>query len=196
MDPGVEPGFIWIDWIFFAIIALAFIRGLRQGFVKQVFRVLGLFLNLYLAGRWAPAIVAWLNNSSGLSTRVRVLILSFLGDYRLEPMVLSVIGYLLAWAAASIVFSLVLNIFDSVAKLPLIASVNKITGAALGFLKGGVTVFVLASLLSFLPSSTRLGALGEQSYIVAQIRFISPFFYHYLQEIIDRLWFVPKIYDF
>lgn len=180
--------FIWLDWVMLGILAVSILNGLRRGLVKQALGFAGLFISLYFADRWAPAVATWLNSSLDVSTHIRGFLLPLLGDYRLEPTVLAVLSYLLVWCVISVAFNILGIFLDSVAKLPLIASVNKLGGAALGALKGGIVVFMIASLLSFLPVSTKLGAAGQGSYIGTQVRYVSPMFYQHLQELIGRIW--------
>lgn len=183
---------VWIDWVLLGILALSIVNGLTRGLVKQALGFAGLFISLYLADRWAPAMAQWLNSSFDMSIRIREFLLPLLGDYRLEPTVLAVLSYLLVWCLVSAALGILGLFLESVTKLPIIASVNKLGGAALGALKGGVIVFIIASLLSFLPAGTKLGALGQRSYVGAQVRYISPVFYESLQELIGRIWLLPQ----
>ncbi|NLW16839.1 MAG: CvpA family protein [Firmicutes bacterium] len=183
--------FIWIDWVLLGIFALSVLTGFTRGIVRQALDFAGLFVSLYFAGRWAPAMAAWLNNNFCLSNHIRNFLLPILGDYRLEPVLLSVLSYLLVWCLVSAVFGILGHFLESVAKLPLLSSVNRLGGALLGALKGGIIVFIIASLLSFLPATTRLGALAQRSYVATQMRYISPIFYQYLQELIGRIWLRP-----
>lgn len=179
---------VWIDWVMLGILALSVLNGLTRGLVKQALGFAGLFVSLYLADRWAPAVALWLNNSFDLSTHIRAFLLPLLGDYRLEPTVLAVLSYLLVWCLVSAAFGLLGLFLESVTKLPLVSSANRLGGAVLGALKGGVIVFIIASLLSFLPASTKLGSLGQRSYVAAQVRYISPVFYQHLRDLISRIW--------
>lgn len=183
---------VWIDWVMLGILALSIVNGLARGLVKQALGFAGLFISLYLADRWAPAMAQWLSSSFDMSIRIREFLLPLLGDYRLEPTVLAVLSYLLVWCLVSAALGILGLFLESVTKLPIIASVNKLGGAALGALKGGVIVFIIASLLSFLPAGTTLGALGQRSYVGAQVRYISPVFYESLQELIGRIWLLPQ----
>ncbi|NLY53151.1 MAG: CvpA family protein [Firmicutes bacterium] len=183
--------FVWLDWVLLAILALSILEGFRQGLVKQALGFAGLFISLFLAGRWSPVVANWLNNSFNISSWLQRSFFPVFGDYRLEPIVLSVLSYLLVWLAVSIAIRLLGAFLDSVTRLPLISSANKLGGAILGALKGGVIVFIVASLISFLPASTKLGEIGQRSYIGAQVRYISPVLYQYLQELVSRIWVTP-----
>lgn len=189
---GVET-LVWIDWVLLGILILSIVNGISRGLVKQALGFAGLFVSLYFADRWAPAMAHWLNSSFDLSMRIREFLLPLLGDYRLEPTVLAVLSYVLVWCLVSAAFGVLGMFLDSVTKLPIISSVNRLGGAALGALKGGIIVFIIASLLSFLPASTRLGALGQRSFIGAQVRYISPVFYEHLQELISKIWLLPRV---
>lgn len=192
MDQTSAQTLIWVDWVLLGILVLSTVNGLARGLVKQALGFAGLFVSLYLADRWAPAMAQWLNSSFDVSVRIREFLLPLLGDYRLEPTVLAVLSFLLVWCLVSAAFGILGLFLESVTRLPIVSSINKLGGAAIGALKGGVIVFIIASLLSFLPTSTQLGTLGQRSYVGAQVRYISPVFYESLQELIGRIWLLPQ----
>lgn len=191
MDYTDAGSLVWIDWVLLGVLALSVLSGYTRGLIKQALDFAGLFVSLYLAGRWSPAMAAWLNSNFNISNHIRNFLLPALGDYRLEPVVLSVLSYLLVWCLVSAAFGILGHFLESVAKLPLLSSVNRLGGALLGALKGGIIVFIVASLLSFLPATAQLGALAQRSYVATRVRYISPLFYQHLQELIGRIWLVP-----
>ncbi len=191
MDYNAAGSFVWIDWVLLGILAFSVLNGYTRGLIKQALDFAGLFVSLYLAGRWAPIMAAWLNANFDISNHIRNFLLPLMGDYRLEPMVLSVLSYALVWCLVSAAFGLLGHFLESVAKLPILSSVNRLGGALLGALKGGIVVFIVASLLSFLPATTQLGAIAQRSYVATQVRYISPLFYQHLQELIGRIWLIP-----
>jgi uncharacterized membrane protein required for colicin V production len=179
---------VWIDWVFIAIFIISVLRGLSHGLVKQVLSLVSLFVSLFLAERWAPMVANWLNGQLAAEGHVAAFLSPMLGGSRWEPIAVAVLSFLLVWCFIGIFFYLLEAFLESVARLPLLSSVNRLGGAALGVLRGGFIVFVLASFISFLPSSTDLGKVAQDSYISAQVKTMSPVLYQQLQGLAIRVW--------
>ncbi|MGI6357676.1 MAG: CvpA family protein [Bacillota bacterium] len=189
MLPAVETSsaFNWLDWALLIILALSVLSGLVKGLVKQALDFVSLFAGLYLADRWSPQVSVWLNSSFNLGTGLRSLLIPVFGNYDLEPLALAVLSFLLVWGLVSIAFSLLGGILQSVARLPLLNTANRLMGGALGLLKGVVVVFIIASLLSFLPVGSSLGRTAANSYLVAEVQRLSPVFYQQLQALLNQI---------
>ncbi len=188
MLSGVETtAFNWLDWALLLILGLSILGGLVKGLVKQALDFVSLFVGLYLADRWSPQVSIWLNSTFNLGTGLRSLLVPVFGNYDLEPLALAVLSFLLVWGLVSIAFSLLGGVMQSVAKLPLLNTANRLAGGLLGLIKGVVVVFIIASLLSFLPVGSSLGRTATSSYMVAEVQRLSPVFYQQLQALLNQI---------
>jgi membrane protein required for colicin V production len=186
--PGIETtAFNWLDWALLIFLAVSVISGMTRGLVRQALGFASLFVGLFLAERWAPSVSVWLNSTFNLSKSLQAFLIPIFGNYDLEPVALGVISFLVVWGAVSIAFNLLGGVLQTVARLPLLATANRLGGAALGALKGAVVVVIVASLISFLPATSSLGATADNSYVVNQVHHVSPSFYQHLQELMNRI---------
>lgn len=186
--PAIETtAFNWVDWVLIIILGVAALSGMTRGLVKQALDFASLFVGLFLADKWAPKVSLWLNSTFNLGTSLRAFLTPIFGNYNLEPVALAVISFLVVWGIVSVAFSLLGGVLETAARLPLLATANRLGGAALGALKGAVVVFIVASLLSFLPVNSGLGSTASSSYLVGQVHSISPAFYQHLQTLMNRI---------
>lgn len=177
-------GFTWFDWALIAVFALSVINGLSRGLVRQAVDFVGLFLGLYLANLFSPTVAKWLDSTFNLGSSLRAFLMPIFGSYELEPVLLAILSFILIWFGVGILLGLAGGMLETVARLPILASANRLGGAAFGALKGALVVFIMASLLSFVPIQTSLGTAVHRSYIVSQVRYLSPIFYEQLQNLI------------
>jgi len=188
MVPPIETtAFNWMDWALLLILAASVLSGMFKGLVKQALDFASLFVGLFLADKWAPQVSVWLNSTFNLGTSIRALLIPLFGNYSLEPVALAVLSFLLVWGVVSIAFSLLGGILQSVTRLPILATANRLGGGLLGALKGALTIFIVASLLSFLPASSSLGSTAKSSYVVTEVQKLSPSFYQHLQALLNRI---------
>jgi membrane protein required for colicin V production len=122
------------DWIIVAVIALAVLGGLTQGFIRSVFSLGGLFAGLVL-GAWNYRLVAaplrhLLNSEEGANV-VAFLLIAFA-----------------VMAVASIIGSLVARTIDKVG----LGCLDRLAGGVFGLLQGVllVTLFILVT-VAFYP---------------------------------------------
>lgn len=187
MPPIETTAFNWMDWALLVILALSVFSGMFKGLVKQALDFASLFVGLFLADKWAPQVSVWLNSTFNLGTSLRTLLVPIFGNYNLEPVALAVLSFLLVWGVVSVAFSLLGGVLQSVTRLPLLATANRLGGGLLGALKGGLVLFIVASLLSFLPADSSLGSTAKNSYLVAEVQKLSPAFYQHLQALLNRI---------
>lgn len=64
----------WIDWVALAVLGLGALQGFRRGFLLLLAETGGAVLSLYLAARYHPAVVAWLDERFGLVRKTADLI--------------------------------------------------------------------------------------------------------------------------
>lgn len=179
--------FNWMDWLLVVILAVAALSGMTRGLVRQALGFASLFIGLFLADKWAPKVSLWLNNTFNLGGSLRAFLTPMFGNYDLEPIALAIISFLLVWGLVSVTINLLGGALETVARLPLLGTANRLGGGLFGALKGAVVVFIIASLLSFLPANSNLGSTAQNSYLVTQVHSLSPTFYQHLQELMNRI---------
>lgn len=187
MEGIATASFNWMDWALVVILGITALSGMTRGLVRQALDFASLFVGLLLADMWAPKVSLWLNHTFNLGSSLRTFLTPIFGNYDLEPIALAIISFLAVWGLVSVTFNLLGGTLETVARLPLLATVNRLGGGVLGALKGAVVVFIVASLLSFLPANSNLGSTAQHSYLVTQVHSLSPTFYQHLQELMNRI---------
>ena len=126
----------WVDWVIVLIVAAAVIGGLRQGFFRAVFALGGLILGLAL-GAWNYG-------------RVAKFILPLA---RIEPMA-NALGFILIAVVVMAVSGLVGLILARTLHQIGLGFVDRLAGAAFGFLQGTllVTLLILVA-VAFFPKA-------------------------------------------
>ncbi|MGI6343489.1 MAG: CvpA family protein [Bacillota bacterium] len=179
--------FSWVDWLLLAIFAVFLVRGWASGLIKQLVSLARFVVGLYLANKLAPHVGAWLNNTFGLVESIGEFLLPIFGSDELAPAVLAVISFLICWAVVSIFFELVSHLLSGVARLPVISTLNRLGGAALGALKGLLVVIIVTHLLMLVPETTELGQLVHRSALATRVYAASPVFYEQLMNLVMRI---------
>jgi membrane protein required for colicin V production len=140
----------WMDWLIAAVLVLSALQAAAQGFVFELFSLAGTVLG-YLMAAWgyhsaAVYLAPYLKNDVLASGAGFLLI--FVGVVLLA----GVVGRLVRWAAHSVGLKLV----------------DRLLGAAFGFVRGALVVTVLVmAMASFLPSSQALANSSFGQYFLA-----------------------------
>ncbi|MGA2352058.1 MAG: CvpA family protein [Terracidiphilus sp.] len=126
----------WVDWAIVLVMLLAVLGGLAQGFFRSVFSLAGLLLGLVLA--------AWNYGRIG----------GLLLPYVRSPRVANAIGFLLiaivVMALAAIVGKILSKVFHQVG----LGCLDRLLGAAFGFMQGAVMVMlVILVAVAFFPKA-------------------------------------------
>ena len=59
----MTQGFNWLDWALVVLLFLSVTGGLRKGLIRQAIDFAGLFVGLFFAWQFSPAVAHWLNVS-------------------------------------------------------------------------------------------------------------------------------------
>jgi len=126
----------YLDIIFIIIILFFTFNGLRKGLVKVVGGILGIFVGIYLAGVFYLQFSEWLQTLTDLFGSTEANIISFI----------------VVFIIANRLFAVVIFLLDTIVKIPIINSVNKLLGGALGFLEGALIVTLIVTVFTNLGS--------------------------------------------
>lgn len=61
---------LWLDWVLLAMLLAGAIYGLTRGFIAVLAGFVSYLLALAVAGRYTPAVVAWLDQTWGITAKV------------------------------------------------------------------------------------------------------------------------------
>jgi membrane protein required for colicin V production len=131
----------WPDILIAAILAIAALKGYKRGFVMELSGAVALVLAL---------IVPWFYNGAfdgALATKAH-----------LGPGAAHVVAMFLVGLATYVAVLLIARILNAVTKLPLLGTGNALGGAAIGFIKGAIGVWIVLYVALFFPLSRDIRA--------------------------------------
>ncbi|MDQ2872508.1 MAG: CvpA family protein [Candidatus Eremiobacteraeota bacterium] len=145
----------WPDIIIGAVLLIATLKGYKRGFVSELSGAIALVLSL---------ITPWYYNGAFDATLEAAL--------RLGPGSAHVIGMFLTGIATYAVVLLLAWALNAVAKLPILGFGNALFGAAVGFVKGAILLWLILYVVLFFPLSRDIRADLHRSSLVGYV--ISP----------------------
>lgn|GEM_PF-828426 len=174
-----------LDYVLLLVVAFFTLSGLRRGLVRQIVDLVAWAGSIYLAFTFGNQLAAELNRLFGLDVHLNQALGPLWGNFAIGVSAVNVLGFVAVLIMTRIAAGIVANALDMVAKLPVIRSFNVLGGAALGFGKGVLIVFLVATVARALPA----GAFSphiEGSQVVEAVLSLSPHFYEQLREFILR----------
>jgi membrane protein required for colicin V production len=127
-----------LDLVLGAILVLLLIRGLYNGFIREVASIVGLFIGFILASRLYPGVVP------------------LVGRFVEDQSYANIISYVIVLCGTFFVVLLVLSILRNIVRLSLLGNLDRVAGGAMGLIKGAVLcAIVLIVLTAFLPSDNK-----------------------------------------
>jgi len=126
----------YLDIIFIIIILFFSFNGLRKGLVKVVGGILGIFVGIYFAGLFYLQFSEWLQTVTQI----------------FGSMEANIVSFIVVFIIVNRVFALIIFLLDRIVRIPIINSINKILGGALGFLQGALIVTLIVTIFTNLGS--------------------------------------------
>lgn len=136
------------DLFLLALFAIMVFRGMKRGLVRSVLGVARLVLSVVAAIAGGPVVADYLTTRSG-------------GTLSALPATIG--GYLLAFAGGYILLTAVTFVLCRLTKLPVISTVDKVLGLALGTVSGLVAVAFLATIMEIALRIAGKDTVVEQS---------------------------------
>ncbi|WP_079708317.1 CvpA family protein [Paraliobacillus ryukyuensis] len=153
-----------ISFLLLAILLLGILRGLKRGFILQVFHLIGFIVAFIVAALYydklsehLPMWIPYPELPEGESWAV------FLDTLPLEAAFYNAIAFAILFFGVKIILSIISSMLDFVAELPILHSVNGILGAILGFIEVYFVLFVFLYIAALLPLGMVQQAIGNSS---------------------------------
>ncbi|GAA5416286.1 hypothetical protein Pryu01_01320 [Paraliobacillus ryukyuensis] len=153
-----------ISFLLLAILLLGILRGLKRGFILQVFHLIGFIVAFIVAALYydklsehLPMWIPYPELPEGESWAV------FLDTLPLEAAFYNAIAFAILFFGVKIILSIISSMLDFVAELPILHSVNGILGAVLGFIEAYFVLFVFLYIAALLPLGMVQQAIGNSS---------------------------------
>ncbi|RYL93823.1 CvpA family protein [Sporolactobacillus sp. THM7-4] len=133
-----------LNLIILLLLAAGFFNGFRRGLVLQLVHLAG-FIAAYIVAfmyykHFASVLKLWIPYPS---TVTRSQTFTFLGNIDLQSAYYQAIAFIILFIAVKIVMNIMGSMLDFLAQLPLIRSLNHLSGAFLGFVEIYLILFLL-----------------------------------------------------
>ncbi|AST06542.1 hypothetical protein AF2641_06630 [Anoxybacillus flavithermus] len=175
-----------IDLLICFILLMGLMIGLKRGFILQFIHMTGFLIAFIVAYNYyaqlAPRLKLWVPYPSfGDGETIKLLIEST----NLDEAYYRAIAFAVLFFAAKIVMQVIGSMLDFVAQLPILKSVNRWAGGALGFMEVYLLLFVLLYVSALVPMSIIQQPLHDSfiaSFIVKHTPVLSNFVKHMLVQ--------------
>ncbi|PJW15850.1 MULTISPECIES: CvpA family protein [unclassified Geobacillus] len=148
-----------IDVVLLFVLLMGAMIGLKRGFILQFIHMAGFLIAFFVAYRYyerfVPTLRLWIPYPTfGDPETMKLLFQST----HLDDAYYRAISFALLFFAVKIVLQIIGSMLDFVAQLPLLRSVNRLAGAALGFAE----VYLLVFLLLYIGALVPIDSVQEQ----------------------------------
>lgn len=158
-----EIAFIDLGIILFLLFFLA--RGYQQGLIRQTTALVGLILGLKIAS----------DNYLYLSTILET-------QFYLHKPMANILGFAVILIVVLILVNLIGWFLNNMTKVLFLSFFDRITGAVIGLLKGGIVVYLVLLLISKVPYHQVTNEL-DRSVLAKDLLSLTP----YIEENLDRI---------
>lgn len=173
-----------LDIIIFGLLILGVFRGLKRGFILQVFHFIGFFVAFFVAVYFYGSLATHLEMLIPYPRLLAEDWAFFSETLLLENAYYNMIAFALLFFGTKVIMSIISSMLDFVADLPILNMVNGVLGAILGFIEQYLILFIIIFVASLLPISQIQSFLDGSSmarFMIEQ----TPVF----SEQINSLWF-------
>ncbi|MBM4762500.1 CvpA family protein [Bacillus sp. B15-48] len=173
-----------LDLLVLLALLIGFFIGLKRGFILQVIHMTGLIIAFIIAylyfDQLAPNLRLWVPYPSFGEGNLQLVF----DNPNIEDAYYRAIAFVVIFFAVRILLQIIGSMFDFVANLPIIRSLNVWAGGFLGFVESYLIVFFILYISALLPIDTIQGSLND-SVLANSIVKHTPIF----SEQIKQWWF-------
>lgn len=171
-----------LDFVIMLFLAASVWSGWRRGFVLQVFRLIGLIAALFVAFRFSPDLAKVIHEiipfpASGDTG-------FWMSLFSVDALVSRIVAFILLFVGTRLAVRFVSRMLNRVMGVPVLNVVNRLAGASLALVQLLVILFIVISVLEFIPGP-KLQALLQQSLfgslIVGETAFLKEWLQNWLQ---------------
>ncbi len=142
------------DILIIVILFLSFILGLKKGFVKTAFSMLSLVVSSLLVYFLYDHFLGYFASSEGGKLISQYIAENYNGIFseQISAVVVSAAALVLLYFIVKILLKFLVGILELLSKLPLINTLNKFLGGAIGLVFGAIVVVIITNIACVIPS--------------------------------------------
>ncbi|HAP32737.1 MAG TPA: hypothetical protein DCQ14_06775 [Firmicutes bacterium] len=142
----------WLDYVLLFILVFSLCNGYRLGLIKQVVGLASFFIAFYLSLRWHGLLRSYLDRYLKLDEVFAVLDAENPASLWLMDVFLNIICFLILMLLISLILSIITKRLSILNHIPIIGSLNALSGAVIGLIKGLLVISLVVSLISLLQT--------------------------------------------
>ncbi|MUG70896.1 CvpA family protein [Paenibacillus validus] len=144
-----------LDYAVLAVVAAGTVLGYARGFVGQLVSFVGLFLAYVAAFAFYDDTAPWIRSLLNLSEHETYRKYAFLAEgLHLDTYVYNALAFGILLFGVKLGFSVAGRLLNWLAAAPGIKTVNKWSGAALGFVEAGLIALIAVHVMTVFPNDT------------------------------------------
>jgi len=141
-----------VDLAIIFILAIGFFKGLKRGFILQLFHLVSFIIAYVVANIYyeelAPKLILWIPYPK-FGDNLTLKILTNSGD--METAFYRAVAFVIIFFAVKILLQIVGSMLDFIAHLPILKLLNFWAGGFLGFLENYLIIFILLYIAALIP---------------------------------------------
>lgn len=146
-----------LDWALIIILLIYILSGLISGLIYKLGSLIGTILAIVLAGRYYDDLAR------------------LLGDSTLVKVLAFIIIFIVVSQLLGLLFKLINKVFNLVAILPFLKSINRLGGAILGLVEGALTLGIIIYFVArILPESQALLNSDVSKFLIKIGNWVAP----------------------
>jgi len=160
----------WLDLVIVVVVAIGLIKGLFDGFIKQVISLVSFVLAIFFAGKTARPLRDFLTSHDSIT-------------HVLSPPVISVICYILAFILIIVVFRWLGNLLNKV-MMSAISLINSVLGGILGCFLSLLILSLFFNVLAIFDSDSKIlkNQTKKESVLFHKVEAIVPLISPFIKE--------------
>ncbi len=149
------------DIILLIILAGFVLYGLFFGLIRTLGSLIGLVAGLWLTLIFYLTVFGWVKNL-------------FFGHELAGKIIVFIVLFTLINRLIGFIFALIDRTFDLISVIPFLKTINRLAGAALGFIEGGLVLGLVLLLLSQTASGTWFSNSPVASFLISYTKAVMP----------------------
>ncbi|SDB95093.1 Uncharacterized membrane protein, required for colicin V production [Pelagirhabdus alkalitolerans] len=179
-----------LDIILLALLVLGVFRGLKRGFILQIFHLVSFVIAFIVATQFYDRLASHIEMFIPYPRITGDEWAFFSDSFQLENAYYNMIAFALIFFGVKIALSIIASMLDFIAELPFLSAINGVLGAVFGFVEQYLVLFLVIYIASLLPVSQIQSILNNSSlagFMIEQTPVLS--------ERVMTLWFEHIIND-
>lgn len=140
-----------LDLIIIIILIGSFIRGFQLGLIRQLIKLLGFFIAIFMAYRFSGELAPYLQEYIPAFEFKETSLFYFSQVFNLQNMFYNAIAFFLIFIITKFILQIGGSILNQIANLPVLATVNRLSGALIGLLQAILIVVIIIHVISVMP---------------------------------------------